>query len=90
MSKHTPGHRMDIALGAGVASHQVMVVAHDTGAVIVGMSKDEAIRRLLSAPDMLAALKEAHRTFGPFFDTSEEAQNRATAMIEAAIAKAEA
>lgn len=57
-----------------------------------GMDREETTQvahTMGAAQDMLAALKEAHRTFGPFFDTSEEAQNRATAMMEAAIAKAE-
>lgn len=58
MSKHTPGRRMDIALGAGAAGHQVMVVEYHTGCLIAGMTKSEAISCMLSAPSMLVALKK--------------------------------
>lgn len=60
-----------------------------------GMDRDETTQvahTMGAAQDMLAALKEADRTFVDFYDPhpeKQEAQTRAIAMMEAAIAKAE-
>ncbi len=60
-----------------------------------GMDREETTQvahTMGAAQDMLAALKEADRTFVGFYDPSaemQEAQTRVLAMMEAAISKAE-